>query len=182
MAIVLQCDECGHKLRVTQARTITDRQRLLLVAPARRAASKLFALAKANAKSKKAYQALMMCLSMADEFFPASAARSMVRDVTSVLLRDHISEESLGLTAMFLLEVDSPEARVFLDQVSQRIPHKKVQGLTCFALAMSMISNEPRTQRERDQVVALLERVVHEFSDLPLGRTKLGALAEPMLY
>jgi S1-C subfamily serine protease/peroxiredoxin len=169
-------------VRLTQARTLNDRQRLLTLAPARRTATQLFALAKANPKSKKAYQALMMCLTLADEFFPASAARSMVKDVTDTLLRDHISEETLGLTAMFLLEVDSPEARSFLDQVSRQSPHKKVQGMTCFALAMSMINNEPGTQRERDQVVALLERVVKEFSDLPLGRAKLGALAEPMLF
>jgi hypothetical protein len=131
-------------IQLTRARTPTDRQRLLTLAPARGTATKLYTLAKANPKSKKAYQALMICLSLADEFFPASAARSMVKDVTNMLLRDHIGEESLGLAAMFLLEVDSREARSFLDQVSQRSPHEKVQGLTCFALAMSMITTDQK--------------------------------------
>jgi peroxiredoxin len=165
-----------------QARTVSDRQRLILQSPARATAAQLLQLARENPQTTAAYQSLVFALSLSGEIVPPTAARPLMKETTGLLLRDHLQEESLATVAMALLQVELPEGRSFLEQLGQKSPHRVVQGQACLALAISLSRIERLDARQQDQVVALLERVVGEFRDLPLGETTLGLIAEPLLF
>lgn len=74
-----------------------------------------------------------------------------------------------------------PAARTLYRAALAKSPHRDVRGLACYYLAYSCVP-EPdfgaiAPERERE-AVALLERVIQEYGDVPSYRGPLGALAE----
>ncbi|HEX3659740.1 MAG TPA: TlpA disulfide reductase family protein [Pirellulales bacterium] len=99
-----------------------------------------------------------------------------------LILQDYLDTEQLvdaiRATAPYAGRVEA--ARTLYRAALAKSPHREVRGLACYYLAYSCVP-EPdfgaiAPERERE-AVALLERVIQEYGDVPSYRGPLGALA-----
>lgn len=104
-----------------------------------------------------------------------------------ILARDHIASEKLRGVVEGLAYSRGPAVESFLRTVTEKSPHREVQGRALLSLAINL---KGRAERDTDassgaqprEIEALFERMGEEFGDLELSRGSIGDAAEAYLY
>jgi peroxiredoxin len=105
-----------------------------------------------------------------------------------MLLQDHVDDPELGKVALLMPAVPQAGTKAFLRAVIQKTGQKETRAYACLSLAKTLqheadekpeASASPATDKE---IVALLQRVTDEFSDVKLDGHPLSDMVKPMLF
>ena len=106
-----------------------------------------------------------------------------LKKTTAQLLADHPSEEKLAEASLMVFRAQpSPPTMDFFKQLSQRSPHREVQGiaLVCELLhSIAILSTEP-TAAEQKKFIGKIDRIEQQYADVRLGESTLGDMMRTM--
>ena len=148
--------------------------------PAKRHAPRLIKFAVEKPKSPAAYQALVFALTMIPQFYPEADAIPHLQQATTQLVRDHISEKTLGMGAMMLADCKLPGAQQFLRDLLKKSPEREVQAVACYVLGRTMSSAENAITKK--EAIKFLERTVEEYGDVKYRDKEMSEIAGPLLF
>jgi S1-C subfamily serine protease/peroxiredoxin len=155
--------------------------------PANRYAGKFVALGKANRKTKTALQSYFVACYLLRGADPKLTG-GVLQQASDMLLQDHVDDPELGKVALLMPAVPQAGTKAFLRAVIQKTGQKETRAYACLSLAKTLqheadekpeASASPATDKE---IVALLQRVTDEFSDVKLDGHPLSDMVKPMLF
>lgn len=166
---------------LSRAKTREDYEKIFKTKnPSKRHAPRLVKFAAEKSKSPAAYQALVFAITMIPQFYPEADATPHLQQATSQLIRDHITEKTLGSAAMMLAECKLPGAQQFLRDLLKKSPERDVQGVACYVLGRSM--SDAENVLTKKEAIKFLERAVEEYGNVKYHDTEISELAAPLLF
>ncbi len=155
--------------------------------PANQFANRFLALAKQNRKTKTAFQSYFMTCFLLRGADPKTTT-GVLQQAADLLLEDHLDNRELGQIALLMPSLPQTGTKSFLRSLAQRSPHREVRAYACLALVKTL-QHETDAKPEGSgnaaadkEIVALLERITHEFADVTVQGHTLSELAKPLLF
>lgn len=142
-------------------------------------AKRMMEVAADKRKSKVAFQALFIVCTLV--VLPNPYATGTFKRAADQLVEDHLTEPELGILMMELTKSDDKNALDLMKRVLDSSADKSVRGMACLARALALHNNEKTRSKTEGETIALLDRVLREFTDVKYDNSTLGALARPLL-
>lgn len=104
-----------------------------------------------------------------------------------ILARDHIGSNKLEGLVEGLAYSRAPSVERFLRMVSEKSPHRDVQGKALLSLAVNLKGRAERNSgassgAKLSDIEAMFERMGEEFGDVEASRGSIGEVAEAYLF
>jgi S1-C subfamily serine protease/peroxiredoxin len=155
--------------------------------PANRFSARFVALGKEHRKTKIALQSYFMACYLLRGADPKLTG-GVLQAATDLLLQDHLDDHELSNVVLLMPSLPPSGTKAFLRTLIQKTPHRETRAYACLSLAKTLqheadekpeSSANPATHQE---IVALLNRVTDEFSDVTLQGHPLSETVKPLLF